>query len=179
MDVLNLGSLNIDRVFRVRTIVRPGETIASHALDVFAGGKGANQSVALARAGARVAHAGKLGADGAWLLEKLAREGVDTSRVLVGQGPTGQAIIQVDDAGQNAIVLKSGENHAITPDEIDVWLDGWKPGTWLLVQNEISSVGHAIGRAKQRGLCVAFNPAPIDDRVGQYPLDLVDLLCVN
>ena len=114
MAILNLGSLNIDRVFRVSRIARPGETIASTSLQVFAGGKGANQSVALARAGAQVSHAGKLGADGAWLLEKLAQEGIDTRRVRSGPEATGQAIIQVDDAGQNAIVLlgvRQSRNH--------------------------------------------------------------------
>ena len=76
--VLNVGSLNVDRVFRLPHVVRPGETLASGSLSVFAGGKGANQSVALARAGARVAHLGRVGPDGSWLVEKLAAEGVDT-----------------------------------------------------------------------------------------------------
>ena len=81
--ILNLGSLNVDRVVRVPHIVRPGETIAATSLTMFAGGKGANQSVALARAGVNVAHAGKIGADGRWLLDKLAGEGIDTSRVRI------------------------------------------------------------------------------------------------
>ncbi len=105
MPILNLGSLNIDRVFRVERIARPGETISGKSLATFAGGKGANQSVALARAGAQVAHAGKIGADGRWLLDTLTQEGIDTRWVRVGSGPTGQAMIQVDDAGENAIVL--------------------------------------------------------------------------
>ena len=91
MAILNLGSLNIDRVFRVPRIVAPGETIASHSLQIFAGGKGANQSVALARAGAEVIHAGKVGPDGRWLLDKLGQCGVDTNVVLLGDSPTGQA----------------------------------------------------------------------------------------
>jgi ribokinase len=179
MSVLNLGSLNIDSVFRVVHIARPGETIASRSVAVCAGGKGANQSVALARAGARVVHFGRVGTDGSWLLEKLAREGVDTRGVRVGPGPTGQAIIQVDDDGQNAIVLSPGANHEITPRDVDAALDGCPRGTWLLVQNETSSVGEAIERAKRRGMRVAFNPAPIDERVRHYPLELVDLLVVN
>lgn len=179
MAILNLGSLNIDRVFRVPRIVGPGETIASHSVEIFAGGKGANQSVALAHAGAEVVHAGKIGPDGRWLLDKLRQCGVDTSAVNEGDSPTGQAIIQVDDAGQNAIVVLGGANAEITDDDVDRALDNCPQATWLLVQNETSAVGHAIASAKERGLCVALNPAPMNDRVRHYPLELVDLLCVN
>ncbi|MBI3838528.1 MAG: ribokinase [Planctomycetia bacterium] len=179
MPILNFGSLNIDRVLRVGHIARPGETIAGTSLGVFAGGKGANQSVALARAGAQVAHAGKIGADGAWLLEKLSEEKVDTRWARVDGGTTGQAMIQVDDAGQNAIVLLAGANREIAPNEIDEALADFPAESWFLVQNETSSVGHAIQSAKARGMRVALNPAPFDSQVLEYPLDQVDLLCVN
>jgi ribokinase len=135
--------------------------------------------VALSRAGAKVSHLGKIGRDGAWLLEKLAGEGVDTRLVRVGSGPTGQAMIQVDDAGQNAIVLVSGANQEITRDEVDAAIENFSAGSWLLAQNETSAVDHAIRRAKERGLKVAFNPAPFDERVRQYALADVDLLCLN
>jgi ribokinase len=177
--VYNLGSLNIDRVFRVPHIVAPGETLAARSLAVFAGGKGANQSVALARAGAHVVHIGKIGSDGLWLRDKLAAEGVDTERILIGDSPTGQAIIQVDDAGQNSILLLAGANAEITPAEIDRALADADPGSWLLVQNETSGIAHALQAASDRGLHVALNPAPFDDRVSEYPIQLVDLLCVN
>jgi ribokinase len=179
MDILNLGSLNIDRVLRVARIVRPGETIAAAALTEFAGGKGANQSVALARAGVAVAHAGRVGADGRWLFDKLAAEGIDTSRVRVGDGPSGQAIIQVDDAGQNAIILLGGANQQITSTDVDAALADCPADSWLLVQNETSAVDHAIRAAKQRGMRIAFNPAPFDERVPLQSLELVDLLCLN
>jgi ribokinase len=179
MAILNFGSLNIDRVFRVGRIARPGETIASTSLGVFAGGKGANQSVALARAGAQVSHAGKVGADGRWLLDKLGQEKIDTRWVRVSHGATGQAMIQVDDQGQNAIVLLAGANHEISPDEIDEALADFPVDSWLLVQNETSQVAHAIQSAKARGMRVAFNPAPFDSGVLNYPLDHLDLVCVN
>ena len=179
ITVVNLGSLNIDRVFRVAHIAAPGETIAAESLEVFAGGKGLNQSIALARAGALVFHAGKIGADGGWLLDKLKAEGVDVRGVRVGDAPTGQAIIQVDRAGENSILLWPGANAEITPAEIDAALSDVPRGGWLLVQNETSAVDHAIRRAKQLGLRVALNPAPLDGRVSSYPLELVDLLCVN
>lgn len=177
--IINLGSLNIDRVLRVAHIARPGETIASTSLTESAGGKGANQSVALARAGARVAHLGRIGADGAWLRDKLAAEGIDTRHVRTCDSPTGQAIIQVDEAGQNAIVVVAGANALITPDDVDRALRDVEDAEWLVVQNETSAIEYAIHRAKKRRLRVAMNPAPFDARVRQYPLELVDLLCVN
>ena len=179
MSVVNVGSLNIDRVLGVGHIARPGETIAAKSLALFAGGKGANQSVALARAGARVVHVGRVGADGAWLVETLAREGVDTRHIGIGAAPTGQAMIQVDDAGENAIVLSGGANLEITPDDVDAALAEAPADAWLLVQNETSSVAQAIRLAHQRGMRVALNPAPFDERVREYPLEFVHLLCVN
>jgi ribokinase len=177
--ILNLGSLNVDRVFAVDHIVAPGETIAGRSPRVFAGGKGANQSVALARAGVEVAHAGKIGPDGQWLLEKLARENVGTRWVRVGSRPSGQAMIQVTGDGQNAIVVIGGANYEITPEEVDESLASFSADDWLLVQNETSAVEHAIRAAKGRGMRVALNPAPFDGRVEQYPLEQLDLLCVN
>jgi ribokinase len=179
MDVLNIGSINLDNVFRVHRIARPGETIGSRSLSTFAGGKGANQSVALARAGVRVAHAGRIGEDGRWVLDLLKGQGVDVSRVHVGKTATGQAIIQVDDAGQNAIVVSPGANQEITEDDVDDWIAECRPGTWLLLQNETSGIEDAIRRAKKSGMLVAYNPAPADKGVLHYPLDQVDLLCLN
>jgi len=177
--IWNLGSLNIDRVLRVPRIVRPGETLSSQSVALFAGGKGANQSVALARAGANVRHIGQIGENGLWLRELLAAEGVNVEPVRIGSAPTGEAIIQVDDAGQNAIVLVAGANHEIVPADVDQALVSAAPGDWLLVQNETSGVAYAMRAAKLCGLRVAFNPAPFDLQVDSYPLESVDLLCLN
>jgi ribokinase len=177
--VLNVGSLNIDRVFRLPHVTRPGETQASSALHVFAGGKGANQSVALARAGAAVSHCGRVGADGAWLVDKLAAEGVATRLVHQGESPSGQAIIQVGDDGQNAIVLLAGANHEISEADIDAALADCAPGTLVLTQNETSGVAYLIERAAAAGLPVAFNPAPFTPAVLDYPLERTRLLIVN
>lgn len=177
--VWNLGSLNIDRVARVARIARPGETISASSFSETAGGKGANQSVAIARAGGRVTHIGKVGADGVWLRDKLHAEGVDTRYIRTARGPSGQAIVQVDDSGQNSIVVVPGANAEITPDEIDAALRDVDDAKWLLSQNETSSVAHAIRAARRRKLKVALNPAPYDARIGEYPLELVNLLCLN
>ena len=118
MRVLNIGSVNIDHVYRVDHFVRPGETLSSARYDTFAGGKGFNQSIALVRAGASTRHAGSVGRDGAWLLDRLAGEGIDISQITTVEAPTGHAIIQVVPSGENAIVLHRGANAAVTPEAV-------------------------------------------------------------
>ena len=140
MKILNMGSLNIDYVYQVAHFVQPGETIASLELNKGCGGKGLNQSVALARAGARTAHAGCVGRDGLFLLQQLEAEGVDISDVRVTDAVSGHAIIQVDAAGQNAILLYPGTNHALTREDIAAALAGCAAGDWLLVQNETNGL---------------------------------------
>lgn len=180
MRILNFGSLNIDTVYRVHHIVRGGETLTSGSLAVFAGGKGANQSVALARAGAEVFHAGRIGPDGTWLLDKLRGDGVDTSLIHVDpDARTGSAFIQVDDAGENAIVLDPGANHGLTRGQIDAALAHFGTGDLLLLQNEVNETPYLITAGKRRGMTVAFNPAPMTPAVKDYPLDDVGLLIVN
>lgn len=180
MKVLNFGSLNIDLVYRVRDFVRPGETIAARSFSRFAGGKGLNQSLALARAGARVLHAGMVGADGGFLLELLRENGVDCSLVAVDDDtPTGHAVIQVADSGENSIVLYSGANHRITDALIDRAMEAAEPGDILLLQNEISCITTIMLRAEERGLRIFFNPAPMTKSVGAYPIEFVDTLIVN
>lgn len=180
MRLLNFGSINIDYVYRVPHIVRPGETLASTGMQVFAGGKGANQSVALAKAGAPTYHAGRIGADGEWLLEKLGGYGVDTSHIEIDPANrTGNAIIQVDDGGENAIVLFPGANCAIPREQVDATLDRFGERDWLLLQNEINDIPYLITAARARGMSVAFNPAPMTPAVRDYPLDQVNLLVVN
>jgi len=179
MKLLNYGSLNIDYVYGVSHIARPGETISSASFRTFAGGKGANQSVALARAGAPVAHAGKVGPEGKWLAEKLTAYGVDTRFIRVGDSPSGHAIIQVDPAGENAIVLFPGANRLITREEIAETLKSFSIGDILLVQNEINELPFLLEQGRRAGLRVCFNPAPFGEEVRSFPLENVDILIVN
>jgi ribokinase len=179
MKILNFGSLNIDLVYHVDHIAKPGETIASSAHEVFAGGKGANQSAALALAGADVAHAGQVGPEGQWLVDKLVDIGVDMRHTSIGDVPTGHAIIQVDKTGQNSIVLFPGANQHIKRQIIDTTLSQFNEGGILLLQNEINDISHIIQQASKYGLKICFNPAPYGPEVLQYPLGLIDLLIVN
>ena len=177
--IFNLGSVNIDHVYRVPHFVRPGETLAASSYSRGAGGKGFNQSIALARAGAAVCHVGATGADADWLRSWLQTEGVDIRHLALSDEPTGHAVIQVSDAGENSIVLHGGANHAIPPQAVSKAIADARPGEWFLCQNETSSVPEALRIAKAAGLHVSFNPAPMSPEVLTYPLDCVDWLIVN
>ncbi|MHB0896331.1 MAG: ribokinase [Spirochaetales bacterium] len=179
MRVLNFGSLNIDYVYRVDNFLKPGETKAAQSLSVFAGGKGLNQSLALARAGADVAHAGKVGAEGAFLVGKLKAAGVDTSRIAISDQANGHAIIQVDDSGRNCILLFGGANKDMDHDFIARSLAGFGVGDILLLQNEISSISAIITAAKSQGMTIAMNPAPFDAEIEKYPLEMIDVFILN
>lgn len=180
MKALCFGSLNIDYTYEVPHFAAKGETLSSRRLDIFSGGKGLNQSVALARAGAETFHAGAVGEDGRFLLDQLRAAGVDTGCVEVrGDVRTGHAIIQNDDAGDNCILLYGGANRAVTREQIDRTLDRFQPGDLLVLQNEISGIDCLIRRGRDRGMRTAFNPAPMDATIPGLPLELLDWLILN
>lgn len=179
MKVINFGSINIDHVYEVEHFVHPGETLRSDSYHLFSGGKGANQSLSLARAGAKVLHAGKIGEEGRWLLEKLQQSGVDTSLIEVVDAPTGHALIQVNPKGENAIIIHAGANETLTENNIESVLAMADQGDCLLVQNEINLVDKIIQKAREKGLLIVFNPAPMNVAVKEYPLDLVDIFIIN
>ena len=140
MTVFNVGSLNLDFVYQVDHFVQPGETLLAESREQFFGGKGFNQSVALARAGVPVVHAGRIGKDGEVFLDTCKSFGIDTRQILVGDEPTGHAIIQIDAAGENSILLFGGANQAITPDDVESFLTDAQANDILLLQNEVSSM---------------------------------------
>jgi ribokinase len=179
MKFLVFGSLNIDLIFSVDHIAAPGETISSGALERSAGGKGANQAAALAKAGMEVYLAGKIGGDGDFLLDLLQSYGVRTGHILRWDGATGQAIIQVDKRGQNSIVLYGGGNAALRGDELGPIISAFGPGDMILLQNEIPLTAELMRAASERGMRVCLNPSPFDGRIAALPLDLADLLFVN
>lgn len=170
MKILSLGSLNLDHVYAVDHFVQAGETIASNGMNEFCGGKGLNQSIALARGGAEVCHAGKIGADGAVLRERLASSGVNVEYTRVEPGvPTGHAIIQVEPNGQNCIIIHGGANQQIDKAFIDEVVSKFEKGDIALFQNEISNLDYAIECAAKQGLEVALNPSPISDALKNSP----------
>ena len=180
MKVLNFGSLNIDYVYRVHHFVRAGETIASQSMETFAGGKGLNQSVAFAKAGANVYHAGAIGAEGGLLTAMLLSAGVNTDYVrTVENTPCGHAIIQVNDEGENCIMLCGGANQTQDENFVDSVLSHFDVGDLLMLQNEINNPTLIAKKAKERGLLVALNPSPMNSAITEELLSCVDFLILN
>ena len=177
--LVNLGSLCVDHVYGVPNITSAGETVASRSHAVFPGGKGLNQSLAAARAGAEVAHAGCIGSDGLWLREELAGAGVDVSLVREVDTPSGHAVIQVNPRGENAIVIAGGANRVLTAADRDAAFARCGPEEWLLLQNEINDLEAVLAGARAAGCRVAFNVAPVDGREQGYDLGGVALLILN
>ena len=173
MKIYNLGSLNIDYVYSVPHFVQPGETLSSAKLEIFPGGKGMNQSVALAKAGARVIHGGRIGDNGGFLKEILGQAGADTSFVAVDASSTGHAMIQVDENGQNCILLFSGANHSFTEEFVREILADARAGDIILLQNEINLLDVIFAVAAEKQLQIAFNPSPFTEDLLKLPLHQV------
>jgi len=180
MNVLNFGSLNIDHVYHVSNIVRPGETISSQNLEYFCGGKGLNQSIALAKSGAHVYHAGKIGTDGTILKDTLIESGVNTDYLSQCNEVNGHAIIQVDESGQNCIVLYGGSNLTITEAYVDSVLASFTADDVVLMQNETNCTGYIAEQCHNRGIKVVLNPSPISkELLSEFPLHLVSMFLIN
>ncbi|MDG2334410.1 MAG: ribokinase [Myxococcota bacterium] len=179
MSLVNFGSINLDFVYRVQALVRPGETVQSLSLERFAGGKGFNQSLALARAGAEVRHVGSVGEDGRWLVEMLATEGVDIRNVEVVETPTGHAIIQVSARGENSILVHAGANRELSGSQLERACVDLGDGDWVLLQNETNAPEFVLAEASKRGFRVILNPSPLDSSLLDLPLDRVDTFLVN
>lgn len=180
MKILNFGSLNIDYVYSLSHFVQKGETITSDMLNVFAGGKGLNQSIALSRAGGNVYHAGAIGADGLFLEEVLNEAGVDTRFLMKCEDiRTGNAIIQKDREGDNCIILYGGANQAITKEMADEVLSAFGEGDWLFLQNEISEIPYMVEKAHERGMRIVLNPSPMNEKILGINLNYIDCFILN
>lgn len=179
MAVFNLGSINIDHFYDVDHLPAPGETIAATGYRTGLGGKGANQSVAAARAGAKVFHAGAVGAGGEWARAVLGSFGVDTSNVVKLSEPSGHAVICVDPKGENSIVIVPGVNRQLTGHDAEASLRFAKVGDVLLLQNETSAQAEAARIGREKGLFVIYSAAPFDVGAVSAVLPYVDMLVMN
>ncbi len=178
--IITLGSLNLDFTYQLPKPLEVGETLSSLSYRCGAGGKGANQSIAAARAGAEVYHAGRIGSDGTLLRRTLADSGVRLDFLEEVETPTGHAVVLINDAGDNSIVLYGGANRTIDDAFIDRVTSAAKPGDILLLQNEITNIDHAMEAGKKAGMRVAFNFAPFDPKLApELPLSLCDYLFLN
>lgn len=179
MTVWNLGSINVDRFYRLPHLPIPGETLPASSHETGLGGKGANQSVAIARAGATVKHIGMIGADNAWVRDRLAGYGVDVTHVARAEAATGHAIIMVDELGENTIVTYAGANYAQLVGNIEAALGEAQPGDILALQTEVSHLAEAAQLARARGVFVVYSAAPFKPEIARKMLPYVDLLVLN
>ena len=179
MKVLSFGSLNFDHVYQMDHFVMPKETTSSLSYSRGFGGKGLNQSIALAKSGLDVYHAGRVGFDGQPFIDYLQEYGVKVDYLKKDEETaTGHAIIQVSHS-ENCIILYGGANQLIDEAQIDEVLTHFEQGDLLLIQNEISSLTYLIKKAHEKGLRIVFNTAPMDEKIFSYPLDLIDIFVVN
>ena len=179
MAVFNLGSINLDHFYQVPHLPAPGETLAATGYSGGLGGKGANQSVAAAKGGARVVHIGTIGADGEQAVEQMRGFGIDTSHVARCDQPTAHAIINVAPDGENAIVIFSAANMAQEESRIEAALEQAKEGDFCLLQNETNLVAFTAEAARARGMRVVYSAAPFDAQAAGEVLPFVDLLVLN
>ena len=179
MKVLNFGSLNIDYVYSVDHILKEGETISSKKLEEFPGGKGLNQSIALARAGVPVYHAGAVGPEGEKLVKLCEENGVRTEFIQRVDMKNGHTMIQVDKNGQNSILLFGGSNQAQTEGHIDQVLEHFGEGDMIVLQNEINLVDKIIEKAYAKGMTIILNPSPFDEKLDACDMKKVSWFLLN
>jgi len=177
--IFNFGSINIDHAYRVAYFVRPGETLESNEYSVGLGGKGVNQSLAIARAKGAVSHWGRVSSVDAWVVPELESAGVGVQDIELAAEPSGHAIIQIDERGENAILLFSGANHGFTQERMKALVEQTTPGDTILIQNECNGLDQLIPLAVSHGCKVIFNPAPMTSGVSLLPLDQCELLFFN
>ncbi len=183
MDIVVVGSINMDRVVKVPWIPRVGETILSTDYKEYGGGKGANQAIASARLKNKVAMVGKVGQDqaGEDLLRLLKEDGVDTSGIGFSKKPTGTAFINVDNEANNNIVVYQGANADVDTSHIDKNIDLIKKSKLCIVQLEIplETVEYVINICRDNGVKLIFNPAPAIKNIDLGLLRKPDILIPN
>lgn len=174
-DVCVVGSANLDLVATVERLPAPGETVPGSSYAEYPGGKGLNQAVACARAGASTAFVGAVGSDGAGtaLLDVMRDDGIDISGVVVASAPSGRALIFVSAEGENSIVVVAGANDTVAPATPP-------PTTVVLAQLEVpvATIEHAFRAAKAAGATTVLNPAPVKPLPDSL-LALCDVLTPN
>ena len=179
MKVLNIGSMNLDLVYSVDHIVQPGETEASFALDTFLGGKGLNQSMALAKAGVEVYQGGMIGEDGQPFLDACAEYGVKADYIRTVPGKSGHAVIQRDKNAQNCILLYGGANQMLTEEYVDSVLADFGAGDILLLQNEVNQMAYIVEKAYEKGMQIALNPSPFNEKLDAVDMKKISIFLLN
>lgn len=180
MAIWNLGSINIDHVYRMDKLPRPGETLAADSYSIGLGGKGANQSIAAAQAGAPTHHLGAMGQGDDWVIDRLHARGVDTTYILrLADQVTGHALILLDGSAENSIIIHPGANRALDVSALENAMGAIRPGDTLLLQNETSLQAEAARIARLAGARVIYSAAPFDLDALQAVMLEVSILAMN
>lgn len=179
MKILNFGSCNIDYVYNVSEFVKAGETIAALSTSEHPGGKGLNQAVAAARAGGNVFFAGNIGVDGIFLKELLENSGVNTKYLKINKARTGNAIIQIDENGENCIIVSAGANALLNEAYIKSVTADFARGDICMLQNETPCTDFIIKQAKACGMTVIWNPSPMNEKITDSAIGMCDYIIAN
>ena len=179
MRVLNIGSLNLDYVYSVDHIILPGETEATGSRNIFLGGKGINQSCALAKAGVEVWHGGLIGEEGKMFLDACKEYGVHDEFIKIVDGPSGHTIIQIDKDAQNSILLFGGTNQMLTEEFVDEILSHFTSEDILLLQNEVNLLPYIVDQAYAKGMQIALNPSPFNEKLDAVDMSKIAIFLLN
>ena len=180
MTIYNLGSINIDYFYKLPYLVKRGETLSSKSFFSTLGGKGANQSIAISRAGGEIFHCGLINEKDKEFLTIMKKSKVDINHILFSMEPTGHAIIAIDETnGDNQIILYPSCNYKITKTHVNTFLKNTKNGDWALSQNETNMTEYFFKKASEKGLSICYSAAPFIPSQTIKLLKLVDLLILN
>lgn len=180
MAIYNLGSINVDYFYTLPHLVRPSETIAAIDFKQGLGGKGANQSVAIAKAGGKVKHIGAMNLADKRYFDQLQDLQVDVSHLTMSMTATGHGIVMVDEqSAENQIVVYPGANFALTENMVDAGLEEATTSDWALCQNETSQTAYFMQQAKAKGMKLCYSAAPFDAEKTLVMLPLINMLVVN
>ena len=179
MSIYNLGSINIDHLYMLERIPKPGETLSSLESHTNIGGKGLNISVAAHRSGAGVRHIGVVGSTDQSVLDMIADLGLDCALISQIDVQTGHAIVYVDEKSENSIVVHGGANLCFSEVQIRTALSSAQPNDWLILQNETNANEIGISIAREKGMKVALVAAPFDVETMPEQIKKVDLVSMN
>ena len=179
MTIFNLGSINVDHLYSVARLPRPGETVSSHDYIINMGGKGLNITVAVLRSGADIKHIGAIGSGDHAVESMLSGLGLGLDLITRVEGSTGHAVVYVDDSSENCIVIHGGANQAIPENHVRAALADAGPGDWLVLQNETNANSFGIEAARERGMKIALVAAPFDAEALASQIDAADLVTMN
>ena len=180
MTIFNLGSINLDHFYSLSHLVTAGETLAANDYSISLGGKGANQSVALAKAGAEICHIGAISKKDRPFLDEMQKAGVALDNVAFLETPSGHAIVMVDEkTGENQIILSPSANYNIEQEQIRIALQKANSSDWALAQNETCLIEDFLSQAKTKGLKICYSAAPFVAEQTSALISITDLLIVN